>query len=137
MKTKTAVSRAVKPTTPGELIAKLINDSPDEGGSIFLDDFCGKLPGSLRVDCVHALKNTKGILFVVGRKGHQSRAVYGHMMEDYKNAPSFSHQNHRHNNRPSVASVISELESGSFRLRATVNGQEIFIPVDTLELVPA
>lgn len=137
--------------TASELIRKLVAESPLEGGSIFLDDFCAQVPGETRADCVSALKNHRGILFVVGRKGHQSRAVWGALKDNYTQAPSFKsamagsgpirhHTPHRqpaqHNNNQQPDNV-TQLDASAFCLRVVVQGQEVFVPIDELELVPA
>lgn len=139
-----------KSQTPMELIKKLVNESRPEGGSIFLDDFCRQLPNASRMECVSALKNNKDILFIVGRKGHESRAFFGRMKDDYRQAPSFKSpaasgplRNYTPRRRITPQSVVVasegseiKLDANMFRLRAVVQGQEVFIPIDELELVP-
>lgn len=138
---------------PHELIRKLINESKPEGGSIFLDDFCKMVPDVSRAECVMALKNNKDVLFIVGRKGHMSRAVFGKMKESYNEAPSFrsplasgpirlhAPQRHIQSHQPqtsrSAVDKGTEIDASTFKLRVVVQGQEIFIPIDEFELVPA
>lgn len=145
--------------TPTELIRKLIARSGPEGGSVFLSDFCKQLgPEVPRSECVAALKNNRDVLFVVGRKGHQSRAIFGRMRNNYTQAPSFkspvaSGPIRQHTPRPRQQEVAKQrfinrvlpvvsaegtaLDATKFRLRVVVNGQEVFVPVDQLELVAA
>lgn len=143
------MTKATAVMGPNELIKKLIAESPAEGGSVFLDDFCNQLPDVPRAICVNALKTNRDVVFIVGRKGHMSRAIYGPMKDDYKQAPSFKspmasgpirlHIPRRRavqTDQPVVAEE-TELNASEFRLRVVVQGQEVFLPIEELELVPA
>lgn len=136
--------------TPHELIRKLVAESRPEGGSMFLEDFCEQCPGVPRAECVHVLKNSRDVLFIVGRKGHQSRVIFGRMKEHYGDAPSFKSPAASGPIRPqyntSRRRVMShkspvvlngtDIDVTKFRLRVVVQGQEVFVPVDQIELVP-
>jgi hypothetical protein len=134
--------------TPHELIKQLVREAGFHGGSIFLDDFCNLCVGSSRQECVAALKNNKNVLFIPGRKGHMSRALFGELRNNVEQAPSFRSPaatgpiRHHQPNRPTQrkASMVNEtveLDPKKFRVRIRLQGQEIFFPLEELQLVPA
>jgi hypothetical protein len=125
--------------TPKELASKLLRENRG-GGSIHLDDFCAQLKDVPRQECIQCLKYEMGDKgrFVPGRKGHPSRWVYGKMLRDLP--PPASPSNRRRNETPMVSTPViggTKVPTNSFRLKATINGQAIYIPLDELELVPA
>lgn len=131
--------------TPHELIKRLVKEGGPNGGSIFLDDFCELCPDSTRQECVAALKSNKDVLFISGRKGHMSRAVFGELRNSYHQAPSFRSPvasgpiRHMSNRQPRsvVSNDISELNPQKFRVRLVVQGQEFYVPIEELQLVSA
>lgn len=130
-----------KPQNADELANQLLHDNKD-GGAILLDEFCGKLPNVPRMECVRILKNHPHGVFIVGRKGHKSRWVYGKMAQDIKNSSSSFPNPGRQNrsNKPTKAQEIQEsageMSAESFKLHVVAeNGQEFFLPLRSIELV--
>lgn len=145
MKTKSKIT--YQDNDPASFMEALLQGNPS-GGSITLDQVCERVPGAERREVIKALKESDEGVFVVGRKGHASRWVYGPAAEE--EAEKFS-------TRQAVRRIPTKstrqaaqvqtfeprhIQLGAGRtftdlsLQVTVAGQKAIIPLK-VELIPA
>lgn len=137
---------------PESLMAALVKGNP-AGGSITLDQACDRLPNVERRDVIRALKDSNEGVFVVGRKGHASRWVYGDAAEaeaekfqsrqqtrtrrvPRRQQREVEQEQIQENNGPRRVELGNGQTFTDLSLKVSVAGQVAIIPLK-VELVPA
>lgn len=125
-------------------IIKALVSSNKEGGEISLNDVCKKLPNVDRWEIVSALRHSDEGIFVTGRRGKESRFLYGETAKPMQKSIKYRQDyraRHATNGSPTAASHETStglLGSEKFALRlGLANGKTITVPVTSIEMVPA
>lgn len=119
-----------------------LKSSNKEGGEFSLNDICKKLPNVDRWEIVSALRHSDDGIFVTGRRGKESRFLYGEAAKPMKKSIQYRQDyraKHATNNGGSHASHETPglLGSEKFALRlGLANGKTITVPVTSIEMVP-